>query len=176
MLFLETLDSARRRGARIYAEIVGYGESCDAHHITQPDPGGIVRAARDALRSAGMRADEVSFVSAHGTGTQASDKAESAAFAELFGERIPPVSSIKSMVGHPMGAASAMECVAAVCSISQQILTPTMNFLGRDEQCPLDCVPNQARPARVQAVLKTASAFGGNNAAVLFRQLADQEA
>ena len=175
MLFLETLEGARRRGAAIYAEVIGYGESCDAHHITQPDPAGIVQAARAALRSAGVSPDEISFVSAHGTGTQASDKAESAAFAQLFGECIPPVSSIKSMVGHAMGAASAMECVAALCSIREQILTPTMNFLGRDEQCPLDCVPNRARPARVHTVLKTASAFGGNNAAVLFRQLSSQE-
>jgi len=175
MLFLETLESARRRGASVYAEVIGYGESCDAHHITQPDPGGIVQAARSALRAAGIEAHEVSFVSAHGTGTKASDKAESSAFAELFGERLPPVTSIKSMVGHAMGAASSMECVAALCSIREQVLTPTMGFLGRDEQCPLDCVPNEARPARVRTVLKTASAFGGNNAAVLFRELAAQE-
>lgn len=175
MLFLETLASAQARGAAIYAEVIGYGESCDAHHITQPDPGGIAQAARAALESAGIDADEVSFVSAHGTGTQASDKAEAAAFAALFGERMPPVSSVKSMVGHAMGASSSMECVAALCSIREQVLTPTMGFLGRDEQCPLDCVPNQSRPARVHTVLKTASAFGGNNAAVLFRELANQE-
>lgn len=172
MLLLETLESAKRRGAQIHAEVIGYGESCDAFHITQPDPSGIVQAANDALNSAGISAVDVSFISAHGTGTLASDKAEASAFATLFGAQIPPVSSIKSMIGHAMGAASAMECVAAVCSIREQILTPTMNFLRPDEHCPLDCVPNQARQTSVHTVLKTASAFGGNNAAVLFRQFA----
>lgn len=171
MLFIETLDSAQQRGAEIYAEVVGYGESCDAHHITQPDPNGIARAVEAALASAGLQKDAVSFISVHGTGTQASDKAESAAFGKVFGERIPPVSSIKSMTGHPMGAASAIECVAALCSIREQVITPTMNYLGPDELCPVDCVPNQARPALVKTVLKTGSAFGGNNVAVLFSKL-----
>lgn len=172
MLMLETLESAQQRGAHIYAEVIGYGESCDAFHITQPDPSGIVQAASAALRTAGIDASAISFISAHGTGTQASDKAEARAFAELFGAQIPPVTSIKSMIGHAMGAASSMECVAAVCSIQEQIFTPTMNFLSADELCPLDCVPNQARRAPVQTVLKTASAFGGNNAAVIFSQFA----
>jgi 3-oxoacyl-[acyl-carrier-protein] synthase II len=171
MLFIETLDSAQRRGAPVYAEIVGYGESCDAFHITQPDPNGIAQAIDSALQAAGMQAGDVSFISVHGTGTQASDKAESAAFAQVFGTRIPPVSSIKSMIGHSMGAASAIECVAALCSIREQLITPTMNYLGPDEQCPVDCVPNQARQSAISTVLKTASAFGGNNVAVLFRKL-----
>lgn len=170
MLMLETLENAQNRGASIYAEVIGYGESCDAFHITQPDPSGIVQAASAALRTAGIDPANISFISAHGTGTQASDKAEARAFAELFGEQIPPVTSIKSMIGHAMGAASSMECVAAVCSIREQIFTPTMNFLSPDELCPLDCVPNQARRAPVKTVLKTASAFGGNNAAVIFSQ------
>lgn len=171
MLFIETLESAQRRGADVYAEVTGYGESCDAFHITQPDPNGIAQAIEAALASAGMQRDEVSFISVHGTGTQASDKAESAAFAQVFGERIPPVSSIKSMLGHPMGAASAIECVAALCSIREQVITPTMNYLGPDENCPVDCIPNVARPAPVRTVLKTGSAFGGNNVAVLFSKL-----
>lgn len=172
MLFLETLESAQNRGATVLAEVAGYGESCDAFHITQPDPAGIVRAVDAALHSAGLSADGVSFISVHGTGTQASDKAESSAFLQLFGETIPPVSSVKSMVGHAMGAASSIECVAAVYSIREQVMTPTMNYLGPDEFCPVDCVPNVAREAPIENVLKTASAFGGNNAVVLFRQFA----
>lgn len=172
MLFIETLESAEQRGATVLAEIVGYGESCDAHHITQPDPAGIVRAARAALDCAGLEPGAVSYISAHGTGTLTSDKVESVAFATLFGSAIPPVSSVKSMVGHAMGAASAIECVAAIASLQAQVITPTMNYLGPDEECPVDCVPNAARPAQLDYILKTASAFGGNNAAVLFRRIA----
>lgn len=171
MLFIETLASAQQRNAFVYAEIVGYGESCDAYHITQPDPAGIAQAIESALKTADIQTDEVSFISVHGTGTQASDKAESAAFHKVFGENIPPVSSIKSMIGHAMGAASAIECVAALCCIREQIITPTMNYLGVDENCPVDCVPNEARSAHIKTVLKTASAFGGNNVAVLFSKL-----
>jgi 3-oxoacyl-[acyl-carrier-protein] synthase II len=171
MLFIETLDSAQRRGAPVYAEIAGYGESCDAFHITQPDPNGIAQAINSALQAADMQPGDVSFISVHGTGTQASDKAESLAFAQVFGTRIPPVSSIKSMIGHSMGAASVIECVAALCSIREQLITPTMNYLGPDEQCPVDCVPNQFRQSVINTVLKTGSAFGGNNVAVLFRKL-----
>lgn len=173
MLFLETLHSATARGAKVYAEVAGYGESCDAHHITQPDAHGIVRAMNAALGSCGLSPQEVSYISVHGTGTQASDQAESIAFQQLFGSHIPPLSSVKSMVGHAMGAASAIECVAALLSIRDQFLTPTMNYLGADERCPVDCVPNVGRPARIDTVLKTASAFGGNNAVVVFRRHQD---
>lgn len=170
MLLVETLDSAQARGATILAEIVGYGESCDAHHITQPDPAGIVQAARAALLDAGLQAADVSFISAHGTGTQASDKVESVAFQEIFGSAPPPVTAVKSMLGHAMGAASSMECVASVCALRDQIIPPTMNHLGPDPDCPVDCIPNVARRAAVRVALKTASAFGGNNAAVLFQR------
>ncbi|MET3133690.1 3-oxoacyl-[acyl-carrier-protein] synthase II [Oxalobacteraceae bacterium GrIS 1.11] len=175
MLFIESLASARGRGATVYAEIAGYGESCDAFHITQPDPNGIAAAMRAALAAAAMQPSEVSFVSVHGTGTNASDKAEAAALSKVFGHAIPPLSSIKSMTGHPMGAASAIECVAALCSMREQVITPTMGYLGPDPECPVDCVPNAARPAAIRSVLKTASAFGGNNVAVVFRQLDLQE-
>lgn len=175
MLFLELLESAKRRNAHVYAEVVGYGESCDAHHITQPDTGGIGRAIRQALESAGGNPDRVSYISVHGTGTQTSDSAESTALREVFGDQIPPLSSVKSMLGHSMGAASAIECVAAVLAIQNQFLLPTMNYLGRDERCQVDCVPNTGRQARVDLVLKTASAFGGNNAVVLFQRFQDGE-
>ncbi len=171
MLLLETLEHAQARNAKIYAEIAGYGESCDAFHITQPDSNGIVRAIEQALDNANCRPSEVDYISTHGTGTQASDKAEAKAFRELFGDDIPPLSSVKSMVGHAMGAASAIECVAVLLSMRDQYLTPTMNYLGADVDCPVDCVPNQGRSADINTVVKTASAFGGNNSAVIFRQL-----
>lgn len=170
MLLLESLPSALDRGAPILAEVRGYGESCDAHHITQPNPDGIVQAARAALKDAGLNPADVSFISAHGTGTQSSDRAEATAFTRLFDGNPPPVSAIKSMLGHAMGAASAMECVASICSLQHQLITPTTNYLGPDPDCPVDCVPNTARPAPLNTVLKTASAFGGNNAAVLFQR------
>ena len=174
MLFLERLDSARRRGTRVYAEVVGYGESCDAHHITQPDTGGIARAIRAALTDSTYAPEHISYVSVHGTGTLASDLAESTALRDVFGAAIPPLSSVKSMIAHAMGAASAIECVAAILSIKHQFLLPTMNYLGPDEECKVDCVPNCGRPAIVDLVLKTASAFGGNNAAVLFKRFNEE--
>lgn len=168
MILVETLASAQARNAPVIAEIIGYGESCDAHHITQPNPAGIVQAVQAALDEAGLSPSDVSFISAHGTGTLASDQAESTAFHQLFGPEPPPVTAVKSMLGHAMGAASSMEYVAALCSLRHQILTPTANYLGLDEACRVDCVPNVARPGHYRIALKTASAFGGNNAAVLF--------
>lgn len=173
MLFLESLDSALERGAPIYAEVVGYGESCDAYHITQPDDAGIARAIDAALRMAGTAPEAVSYVSVHGTGTPANDTIETRALKKVFGEQIPPVSSVKSMLGHSMGAASAIECVAALMSIREQFITPTMNYRSVDESCALDCVPNEGRRGNVDYVLKTASAFGGNNAAVVFKRFHD---
>ena len=170
MILVESLASARERNATILAEIIGYGESCDAHHITQPNPDGIAHAIRAALGDAGIHPGDVSFISAHGTGTQASDRVESVAFVEIFGTKPPPVTAVKSVLGHAMGAGSAMECVTSICALQQQISPPTMNYLGPDPECTVDCVPNRARPARLNIALKTASAFGGNNAAVLFQR------
>lgn len=173
MLFLESLDNALARQAPIYAEIVGYGESCDAYHITQPDDHGIARAIGAALKMARTLPEAVSYISVHGTGTQANDMIETRALRKVFGERIPPVSSVKSMIGHSMGAASAIECVAALMTIREQFITPTMNHRRADENCALDCVPNEGRSADVEYVLKTASAFGGNNAAVVFKRFSE---
>ncbi len=170
MLFLESLDSALERKAPIYAEVVGYGESCDAYHVTQPDDEGIARAIDAALKMACTQPEAVSYISVHGTGTPANDTIETRALRKVFGEQIPPVSSVKSMLGHSMGAASAIECVAALMMIREQYITPTMNYRSVDESCVLDCVPNEGRPADVDYVVKTASAFGGNNAAVVFRR------
>lgn len=175
MLFLEALESAKRRGAHIYCEVVGYGESCDASHITQPDPGGIGRAIHQALDSAGLTPDCVSYISVHGTGTQANDLEESAALRGVFGDEIPPLSSLKSMIGHAMSASSVIECVASILTIQNQFLLPTMNFHEPDDRCQVDCIPNEGRDARVNLVLKTASAFGGSNAAVLFQEFKEGE-
>jgi 3-oxoacyl-[acyl-carrier-protein] synthase II len=169
VLFLESYLSAKERNAPIYAEIVGYGESCDAHHITQPDEGGIGQAMRSAL--AGASEKKVSFVSVHGTGTQANDAVETRALKSVFPRQQPPITSVKSMIGHAMGAASAIECVASLLSMQYQYITPTANFQEWDEDCDLDCTPNEGRAARVDYVLKTSSAFGGNNAAILFKRI-----
>jgi 3-oxoacyl-[acyl-carrier-protein] synthase II len=171
-LMVETLEHARRRGAAVLAEIVGYGESCDAHHITQPHDDGIARCARAALEDAGLEPSAISFVSVHGTGTPTNDVTESRALRAVFGERLSqiPVSAVKSMIGHPMGAASSIECVAAVLSLRHQRVTATRNYLGPDPDCAVDCVPNEGRAMPVEYVLKTSSAFGGNNACLIVKR------
>lgn len=175
LLFIESLASALARGAHIYAEIVGYGESCDAYHITQPDDKGIARAIQSALRAAALDSHTISYVLVHGTGTPTNDTVETRALKQIFGTDVPPFSSVKSMIGHAMGAASAIECVAALLSIHHQYLTPTMNFTTLDDATPLDCVPNRGRAADVECVLKTASAFGGNNSAIIFKRFSGVE-
>ncbi|AJQ97063.1 beta-ketoacyl-[acyl-carrier-protein] synthase family protein [Gynuella sunshinyii] len=175
ILLVETLASAQRRGATIFAEIVGYGESSDAHHITQPSIDGIEQAMRMALDSAGIEAELIDYISAHGTGTLTSDRAESMVLQRIYPDKIPPLSSVKSMIGHTMGAAASIECVATIQAMQQQIIPPTMSFLEADPECPVDCVPNQARPAEIRYAMKTASAFGGQNSVIIFRQWNHQE-
>lgn len=171
-LFIETYESAVARGAQIYAEIVGYGESCDAHHITQPHDLGIAQAVRSALAFGSIDPKEISFISCHGTGTPTNDVTESRALRCVFGDAMAsiPVTSVKSMIGHPMGAASSIECVATLLSIKHQYITPTINFDEVDPNCDVDCVPNEGRSASVNYVLKTSSAFGGNNSSVIFKK------
>ena len=173
VLVLERLDRALARGARIYAEVAGYGLSCDAHHMTasHPEGDGPARAMERALADAGLRPEDVSYVSAHGTGTPTNDKLETLAVKQIFGpEPRVPISSIKSMIGHTMGAASAIE--AAVCSLAihEGRIPPTANFTEPDPECGLDCVPNEAREVAVEVAMNNAYAFGGNNASVLFRR------
>ena len=172
-LVLETLESAQARGAQVYAEVAGYGESCDAHHITQPHEDGIAQAMRGALASSGLAPTDIDYISVHGTGTPTNDAAETRALKRVFGDNLPkvPVSAVKSMLGHSMGAASALECVAMLLSLKHQFMVPTINFEEADPECEVDCVPNTGRPARIRHILKTASAFGGNNACVIFRGL-----
>ncbi len=165
-LVLESLDEAKKRGATIYAEILGYGLSCDAHHMTIPNPEGLASVMRRALADAHIKPEEVDYISAHGTGTPANDKAECAAIHEVFGECSSqlPVSSIKSMLGHTMGAASALEAVACILSIHRQHLPPTINYSVQDPDCRIDCIPNVARQSKPGVVLNNSFAFGGNNA------------
>lgn len=169
VLILEELTQAVRRKAYIYAEILGYGLSCDASHMTLPSIEGIVKVLRRALISSGIKNSDVDYISAHGTGTKANDVAESKAINVVFdGRKNLPVSSIKSMLGHTMGAASAMEAIACVLAIKHSIIPPTINFETSDEECEIDCVPNRARQKKIQIALNNSFAFGGNNACTVF--------
>jgi 3-oxoacyl-[acyl-carrier-protein] synthase II len=172
MMVLEPLERALKRGARIYAEAAGYGLSCDAYHMTAPLAQGIKEALEKALADAGIRPEEVDYLNAHGTGTLLNDKEECAAIKQAFGPhaRKLAVSSIKSMLGHTMGAASAIETVACCLALRDGIIPPTINFETPDPECPIDCVPNCARKAELKIALNSASAFGGNNACLVLRK------
>lgn len=174
MLVLETLERALARGARIYGEIAGFGMSSDAHHLTQPSAEGAARAMRAALRDGGIEPGKVGYINAHGTATAANDVTETCAIRTVFGahtERIP-VSSTKSMHGHALGAAGALEAVATVLALVHGLLPPTANFEEPDPQCDLDVVPNQAREASPEYALSNSFAFGGLNAVLAFRRWA----
>jgi 3-oxoacyl-[acyl-carrier-protein] synthase II len=177
VLVLEPLDAARARGATVYAEIMGYGLSCDAHHMTagHPDGDGAARAMAGAIRESGIRESEVDYISAHGTGTPANDRVEALAIKAVFGKRAAklPVSSIKSMLGHTMGAASAIEAAACALAIATGRVPPTINYEEPDPECELDCVPNQARTLHPRVVLNNAYAFGGNNASLCMARCDD---
>ena len=171
MLILEPLDAARARGAKVYAEIAGFGMSSDAHHITQSSVTGPARAMRAALRDGDVQAEEVGYINAHGTATQSNDSAEASAIRDVFGAslRRPAVSSTKSMHGHALGAAGALEAVATAMALHTGILPPTANFTGPDPECELDVVANCARKASVECSLSNSFAFGGLNAVLAFR-------
>lgn len=174
MLVLEDLEFARARGARILAELVGYGLSADAYHITQPAPGGegALRSMRAALKHAGLSPDDIDYINAHGTSTPAGDIAETEAIKRLLGERAyrVPVSSSKSQFGHLLGAAGAIEAIVSILAIQEQLLPPTINYTTPDPQCDLDYVPNAARPGRVDTVLSNSFGFGGHNVSLIFRR------
>jgi 3-oxoacyl-[acyl-carrier-protein] synthase II len=173
VLVLEPLERALARGARIYAELAGYGLSCDAHHMTaaHPEGDGAARAMRRALADAGAAPEEVSYISAHGTGTPTNDRLEIVAVKRVFGEAAPriPMSSIKSMIGHTMGAASAIEAAVCALAVAEDRVPPTMNL--EEPEDDLDFVPNQAREVDVRLAMNNAYAFGGNNASVIFRKV-----
>lgn len=172
ILVLEPLEAALARGARIYAEVVGFGMSSDAHHITQPSVDGPARAMRMALADGNVPPEAVGYINAHGTGTPANDPTESRAIRQVFGphaERLA-VSSTKSMHGHALGAAGGLEAVATVLALHHNLLPPTANFTEPDPECDLDYIPNAARPAQVEYALSNSFAFGGLNAVVAFRR------
>jgi len=172
MVILESLETALARGANIYAEVLGYGLSCDAHHMTAPFNEGIKEAIEKALAASRINAQEVDYFNSHGTGTPANDKEECLAIQKAFGDYAKklPVSSIKSMLGHTMGAASAIEALACALSVKNDIIPPTINYETPDPDCAVDCVPNTARKTKVRIALNSASAFGGNNACVVFKK------
>ena len=173
MLVLEPLDAARARGATIYGEIIGLGMSADASHITQPSAEGAARAMRGALRDAGLEPESVGYINAHGTATQANDATETAAIRAVFGSHAGKlaISSTKSMHGHALGAAAALEAAATVLALRHGILPPTANYSEPDPACDLDVIPNQARQAQVEFALSNSFAFGGLNAVLAFRRV-----
>lgn len=173
-LVLEELEHAKARGAKIYAEITGIGMTADAHHITDPAPGGdgVVRAMRLAIKDSGMTENDIDVINAHGTSTPPNDRNETAAIKTVFGERAykMPVHSIKSMVGHLLGAAGAIEAIASILTIKNGIIPPTINYETKDEECDLFYVPNTAVKREVNTVLSDNSGFGGHNTAIIFKK------
>ena len=171
MFVLEPLEAARARGAAVHAEIVGFGMSADANHITQPSAEGAARAMRAALRDAAIAPEQIGYVNAHGTATPANDVTEAAAIRAVFGAHTDrlAVSSTKSMHGHALGAAAALECLATALALRDGVLPPTANFTELDPECDLDVIPNQARPAEVEYALSNSFAFGGLNAVLALR-------
>ena len=174
ILILESLESATARGARIYAEMVGYGATDDAFHISAPVEGGrgAAKAMQRALKKAGLTPDDVDYINAHGTSTVLNDAAETAAIKTVFGERAYkiPISSSKSMLGHMLGAAGAVEAIAAVKTIETGKIHPTINYEFPDPCCDLDYVPNQMRAANVRVAMSNSFGFGGHNAIIIFQK------
>ncbi len=175
ILVLESLESALNRNAPIYAEILGYGLSCDAYHMTTSSVEGIVACMKKAMRAANITIEDVDYISAHGTGTLTNDKHECAALKEVFGPHYKniPVSSIKSMLGHTMGAASALEAITCTLAVKNDIIPPTINYETPDPECDIDCVPNKARQHIVNIALNNSYAFGGNNACLVIKKISN---
>jgi 3-oxoacyl-[acyl-carrier-protein] synthase II len=171
---LESLEHAKNRGARIYAEIVGFGMSCDAYHITAPDPDGhgASLAMRWALKDAGLNPEQVTYINAHGTSTKLNDKIESMAIKKAFGSHAKKVmvSSTKSMTGHLLGAAGGVEFVICALSIKDDVVAPTINYEFPDPECDLDYVPNTARKTKVNACMSNSLGFGGHNATLIVKK------
>jgi 3-oxoacyl-[acyl-carrier-protein] synthase II len=170
LLILESEAHATRRGARLQAEVGGYGLSCDGYHITRPHPeaSGSISAMRQAIARSGLSGDDVDFVNAHGTGTKHNDAAEAKVMREVFGDRRVPSSSMKSMLGHCMGAASALEAIGCVFTLETGIYPPTIGYETPDPECNLEVVANTARPGEADVVINNSLAFGGYNAVAVF--------
>ena len=171
ILLLENYDHALKRGANIIAEIVGYGASSDAHHITQPSPGGegAARAMNLALKRADLSSDAIEYINAHGTSTPLNDKFETMSIKSVFGNNTKtPISSTKSMTGHLLGAAGGVEAVFCVMALKDQVVPPTINYNNPDEDCDLDYIPNEARDVKLNTVMSNSLGFGGHNASLIF--------
>jgi 3-oxoacyl-[acyl-carrier-protein] synthase II len=174
VLVLESLDHAQARGATILAELVGYGATCDAVHVSAPDTEGDAAAAalRRAMKKAGVTPDQISYINAHGTSTKLNDATETKVLKKVFGDLAYqiPISSTKSMTGHAMSASGALEAIFSVMAIRDSVIPPTINYSTPDPECDLDYVPNQARKAELEYVLSPSYAFGGHNSALLFKK------
>lgn len=171
MFIMEELEHARARGAKIYAEIVGFGMSADAHHLTMPLAEGASKAMKLAMKDGGLAPEQVGYINAHGTATQANDVMETNAIRLAFGSHADKlaVSSTKSMTGHSLGAAGAIEAAATILGMHNKVLPPTANFISADPECDLDVIPNESRPAEVEAAISNSFAFGGLNAVLAFK-------
>ncbi|MBI4372514.1 MAG: beta-ketoacyl-ACP synthase II [Candidatus Omnitrophica bacterium] len=175
MLVLEEYEHAKKRGAHIYAEILGHGMTCDAYHMTSPDPEGkeAIRAMEIAMRNAHVAPDEIDYINAHGTSTPLNDKTETMIIKKVFGKRAYqiPISATKSMIGHLIGAAGSVELIATLLAMEYEVIPPTINYENPDPECDLDYVPNQARPAKIKTAMKNSFWFGGKNSILIVRKV-----
>ena len=175
ILILETLEHAKKRGAEIYAELIGYGTTCDAHHITSPSPGGIggAKAIKETILDGKINLQDIDYINAHGTSTPANDKNETSAIKTALGDRANqiPVSSTKSMTGHLLGGSGGIEAVACVLSIKHRVVPPTINYAHPDPDCDLDYVPHTARENNLNVVLSNSFGFGGHNVCLAFKKM-----
>ncbi|MFI2856742.1 beta-ketoacyl-ACP synthase II [Paenibacillus sp. JSM ZJ436] len=172
VLILESLEHAEKRGAKIYAEVIGYGLSADAHHITEPNPEGAARCMNMAIRDAGIAPEQVDYINAHGTSTPVGDRSETLAVKKAFGDHAYKlaVSSTKSMTGHLLGAAGGVEAVICALSLTHQTIAPTINLEDQDPECDLDYVPNHPRPSDLDVVMSNSFGFGGHNATIILKK------
>ncbi|KQX69279.1 MULTISPECIES: beta-ketoacyl-ACP synthase II [unclassified Paenibacillus] len=172
VMILESLEHAQKRGARIYAEVIGYGMSGDAYHMTDPDPDGAARCMVKAIKDAGISPESISYINAHGTSTSVGDRSETTAIKKALGEHAykVAVSSTKSMTGHLLGAAGGVEAVICGLTISNSLIAPTINLVNQDPECDLDYVPNTAREAKVDIAMSNSFGFGGHNATIILKR------
>lgn len=172
VMILESLEHAQKRGARIYAEVIGYGMSGDAYHMTDPDPDGAARCMVKAIKDAGISPESISYINAHGTSTPVGDRSETTAIKKALGEHAynVAVSSTKSMTGHLLGAAGGVEAVICGLTISNSLIAPTINLVNQDPECDLDYVPNTARAAKVDIAMSNSFGFGGHNATIILKR------
>ncbi len=177
VVLLESLEHAKARGAKIYAEIVGYGSTCDAYHMTAPSPDGEggARAMEQAINEAGIKKEEIAYINAHGTSTPTNDKTETASLKKLFGDYAYkiPVSSTKSMTGHLLGAAGGIEAIATIKAVQEDFMPPTIGYKVKDEECDLDYIPNVGRDADIKYALSNSLGFGGHNGTILIKKWED---